>query len=461
MRRFFEPNAVAVIGASATEGRIGFEVLRSLLPVSDRIPVYPVNPHRKEILGLPVYESIVSLPQAPDLAVLAVAASAVPDTIRKCGERGVKRVVIVSGGFKELGKDGEEIEKRSVETARQYGIRIIGPNCVGILNGTNGMDTLFQPAYAMSRPKEGPVAIASQSGTYGLTLVEWLAEEGIGVSKFASIGNKADVGEMELLEYFGDDPATRVIGMYLEGLQDGRALMKLAEEIGRTKPIVMMKAGRTSSGVAAARSHTGSLAGEYRVFAGAMAQCGVIVADDVEEMFDIIKLLALQPLPKGGRVSMITNGAGPCVLASDLIEESRELSLARLSDATTETLRNQWPPYFVIGNPIDVTGSAEAAHYETGLRAMASDPGVDIMVPAFAMQDGPIAHTIEDLHRAFAEVNRLGKTMAAVAAGGAFTREQMLRSQHAGVPMLPTASRLVRALDKVVGYVQWRNAIPL
>jgi 3-hydroxypropionyl-CoA synthetase (ADP-forming) len=320
------------------------------------------------------------------------------------------------------------------------------------------MDTLFQPGYAMARPQAGPVAVASQSGTYGLTMVEWLAEEGIGVSKFISMGNKADVGELDLLPYFLDDPATKVIAMYLEGLQDGRAFMKLVAEVGRTKPIVVMKAGRTTSGVEAARSHTGSLAGEYRVFAGAMAQCGAILVDDVEEMFDVVKLLALQPLPRSGRVAMVTNGAGPCVLAADLIEESRDLELARLSEDTVGHLRKEWPPYFVVKNPIDITGSAEAIHYDTGLKAMALDPGIDIMVPTFAMQDGPVAHTVESLHDAFVEVNREGKTLLALAAGGPFTQAQMLRFQSNGIPALPTASRMIKALDKAVSYVRWRDA---
>jgi len=455
VRYFFEPNAVAVVGASSTEGRIGYEVVRSLLPVADRIPVYPINPRRREILGLRVYESVGSVPQVPDLAVLAVRADVVPQVIRECGEKGVKRVVIISGGFKELGEEEAEIEKRAVEAARAYRIRCIGPNCVGILNAANGMDTLFQPAYAMSRPQPGPVAMASQSGTYGLSLVEWLAEEGIGVSKFVSMGNKCDVNELDLLSYFGDDPQTRVIAMYLEGLEDGRAFMKLAERVGRVKPIVVMKAGRTPGGVVAARSHTGSLAGEYRVFAGAMAQCGVIVAEEVEELFDIVKLLALQPLPQGGRVAMITNGAGPCVLAVDFIEVSRDLQLAELSAGTVKTLEDQWPPYFVVKNPIDITGSAEATHYTIGLMAMAGDPGVDIMVPVFAMQDGPIAHTVEALHEAFVELNRQPKTLVALAAGGQFTRKQMRRFQSNGVPALPTAARTVTALDRIVAYTRW------
>ena len=455
MRYFFEPNGVAVVGGSATEGRIGYEVVRSLLPVADTIPIYPINPRRREILGLRVYETIRSVPHVPDLAVLVVRADVVPQAIRECGEKGVKRVVIISGGFKELGQEAAEIERKAVETARAYGIRCIGPNCVGILNAANGMDTLFQPAYAMSRPKPGPVAVASQSGTYGLTLVEWLAEEEIGVSKFVSMGNKCDINELDLLSYFGDDPETRVIAMYLEGLEDGRAFMKLAERVGRVKPIAVMKAGRTPGGVVAARSHTGSLAGEYRVFTGAMAQCGVIVAEDVEQLFDIVKILALQSLPKGGRVAMITNGAGPCVLAADFIEASRNLQLAELSADTVKALEEQWPPYFVVRNPIDITGSAEAEHYAVGLRAMTEDTGVDIMVPVFAMQDGPIAHTVEALHEAFVELNRQPKTLLALAAGGQFTREQMRRFQSNGVPALPTAARTIAALDRIAAYTCW------
>jgi acyl-CoA synthetase (NDP forming) len=428
--------------------------------VSHKIPIYPINPRRSEILGLPVYQSVSVVPQVPDLAVLVVRADDVPNTIRECGEKGVKRIVIISGGFKELGEQGAEVEKKAAETARAYGIRCIGPNCVGILNAANGMDTLFQPVYAMSRPQLGSVAVASQSGTYGLTLVEWLAEERIGVSKFVSMGNKCDVNELDILSYFRDDADTKVIAMYLEGLEDGRALLSLAREVSQVKPTVVMKAGRTARGVAAARSHTGSLAGEYRVFTGAMAQCGVIVADDVEEMFDIVKILALQPLPRGGRIAMITNGAGPCVLAADYIEESRSLQLAQLSPETVERLKDQWPPFFVVQNPIDITGSAEASHYVTGLEAMVQDPGVDIILPVFAMQDGPIAHTIETLHDSFVEINRQPKTLLALAAGGRFTNEQMRRFQSNGIPALTTATRAVAALDKIATYTRWLQARP-
>jgi acyl-CoA synthetase (NDP forming) len=309
----------------------------------------------------------------------------------------------------------------------------------------------------MERPGPGSIAILSQSGTYGATLLEWFAQEGLGVSKFASYGNRSDVDEVDLAGYLADDPDTGIMVFYVEGMQRPREFFGLAGRIGPKKPVLMLKGARTAAGARAAASHTGSIAGQFGSFSGAMAQCGVLLAEDSEELFDMAKLLCLQPFPAGGRIMMVTNGAGPCVIASDLVSESRFLSLARLGGPGADSLRKALPPFCVVGNPVDLTGSAEAGHFLTALEAVAADPAVDIILPVLVFQDAPLGLSAGGLAEAVRKVMAGGKTMAAVAGGGSFTRLQAARLQKAGMPVFPSARRAVRALEGVVRHSLWRG----
>lgn len=456
MRYFFEPRAVAIVGASSVPGKIGYEVLRSIVESGYRGAVYPINPNQTQILNLKTYPSLSQTPKPVDLAVIILTARAVPEAIKECGQAGVKGAVVISGGFRELGGEGVEIEKALVAVARQQGVRVIGPNCIGVLNSRNKLDTFFQPRDCMTRPQEGSVALLTESGTYGLALLEWLAEEGLGVSKFVSYGNKCDVSELDLLPFLAHDPDTQVIALYMEGTKDGAAFLKVAREVSRVKPVVLLKAGRTASGARAARSHTGALAGNFAVFAAAAARSGVLLADDLEQMFDVVKVLTMQPLPRGGAIAMVTNGAGPCVVAADAIEESRGVSLAKLSPKTVKVLQESFPPFFIVQNPVDVTGSGEASHYLQALQRLGEDPGVDILLPFFAMQDAPLAYTVDQLLDSLESLQAFGKTFIASAAGGEFTRAQGRKFQERGIPFIPTARRAITALDKVVAYARWR-----
>jgi 3-hydroxypropionyl-CoA synthetase (ADP-forming) len=335
-------------------------------------------------------------------------------------------------------------------------MRVIGPNCIGILSSESGLETFFQPLEMMARPGPGPIAILSQSGTYGATLLEWFAEEGLGVSKFASYGNGADVDELDLLEYLMRDPSTGLIVYYIEGMGRAREFAKMASVAGQSRPVLMLKGGRSGAGAAAASSHTGSIAGSFGPFEGAMAQSGAVLAADSEELFDLAKLFALQPEPSGGRVAMVTNGAGPCVVAADIISGSRWLSLARLSDGGAAALRERLPPYNVVGNPVDLTGSADAGSYRTALEVMARDPNVDVLMPVFVFQDAPLGFSADGLVPVMEAVNKMGKTVLAVAGGGPFTRRQSMRLQGAGVPVFPTAGRALAALEGLVRHSRWK-----
>ncbi|RLF97133.1 CoA-binding protein, partial [Thermococci archaeon] len=318
---FFEARSVAVIGASKTPGKIGHEILKNLALYEYKGKVYPVNPKEKEILGMKCYKTVSEIENEVELAVIAIPPKSVPGVVEECGRKGVRGIVIVSGGFKELGDEGREIEEQIVSIARKYGMRIIGPNCIGIYDSRSKIDTFFQSRERMMRPKEGAVSFITQSGTFGCSFLEWAAEEGIGVARFVSYGNRADVDEPELIEFLGEDERTRVIAVYMEGVGDGRRLMQSISKTSRRKPVLILKAGRTKAGSRVALSHTGWLAGEDRIFDSAIKQAGGIRAENMEELQDMIKALVKQPLPKGNRIGMVTNGAGPCVMAADSIVE--------------------------------------------------------------------------------------------------------------------------------------------
>ena len=438
---FFKARSVAVIGASTRPGKVGHEILRSLVEGEYKGRVYPVNPRAEEILGVKAYPSVLDIPDTVDLAVIVTPSKVAPRVVEECGRKGVKAIVIVSGGFKEVGREGAEIERRVVEIARSYGMRVIGPNCIGIFDSRTRLDTFFQSRERMVRPPPGPIAFLTQSGTFGCTLLEWAAEDGIGISKFVSYGNRSDVDEADLIEYLGEDPETKVIAIYTESVSDGRKLLKAARNVLPKKPIVILKAGRTEEGSRAALSHTGWLAGSYKVFSAAMRQVGVIEASDMEELYGISKALSMQPSACGPNVAMVTNGAGPCVMAADEISIT-PLKLAEYSEKTYEGLKRELPPYAQIGNPVDLTGSATSTDYEVALRHLGRDPNVDIIMPFFVFQDTPLD---EGIIRVVSDAKRYGKPIVAVAAGGPYTRRQSRRLEREGIPVFQSPRLAVRA----------------
>ncbi len=449
---FFRPKSIAVLGASSKAGKIGYEVLKNIIDAGYEYEIYPINRSADEILGKNAFKSILDVPSNVDLAVYALPAKYAPQTVLECGKKQVKGIVIISGGFKELKGEGIELERQTLENARKNNIRIIGPNCVGVLSPKGNFDTFFQPRYAMMRPKPGNISVLTQSGTFGLSILEWLAEEDLGVAKFVSYGNKADVDEIDMLRYLENDPETEIIALYVEGLKYGRHFAELAKKISKTKPIIMLKAGRTAKGAKAAHSHTGSIAGNDAVFFGAMKQSGVIVVPEIDEMLDIIRLLVLQPKPKGNRVAMVTNGVGPCVIAVDEIEMTKYLSLAEFKEESIEKLKSQLPDYCVFSNPLDLTGSAQASWYGHSLQIIKADENVDIIMPFFVFQDAPLSESIEELHEIMKKINDKEKTLVCIATGGEFTKIQIKRLRENGIPSVFPAKRAIEALNKVIWY---------
>ena len=445
---FFKAESVAVIGASATPGKIGYEVLRSLSQYGYKGHVYPITPKTEEILGLKCYPSILNLPEPPDLAVFTLSSTLIPDLLRACGEKGVKNVVIISGGFQELGGNYQMIQDKVVEIAKKYKIRVIGPNCIGVFNSKNKLDTFFQSRERMARPPPGPIAFLTQSGTFGCAMLEWTAESGVGISKFVSYGNRCDVDEADLIRYLGNDTDTKVIAIYLENIENGRKFMKAVQEALPKKPIVVLKSGRTDWGSRAARSHTGQLAGSYRVCEAVFKQSGLIEAKNFEELFDMAKALALQPPATGNKIAMVTNGAGPCVMAADACVE-RGLILAKYQSETIQKLKSTLPPYYIIENPIDLTGSASSRDYEIAIEHLAQDQTVDLIMPFFVFQDTPLDEKIVEI---IPEMMKYNKPIVCCATGGQYTKVQSAILERRGVPVFPIPERAVAAAYALVRY---------
>ncbi len=453
MEFFFNPESVAVIGASGKEGKIGYEIMNSLKHT--KVKIYPVNKKEKEIMGYRCYESILDVKDKIDLSIIVLGARDTQQAVEECGKKGVKGIIIISGGFKELSQEGEIIENNIREIAKKYGMRIIGPNCIGVFSSSSGFDTFFQARDAMKRPGPGPVAFLTQSGTYGVTLLELMEETSIGVSKFVSFGNKVDVNEIDMLEYLENDNDTGIIALYLESFSNARKFAEISKRVSKKKPIVILKAGRSSEGTRAAKSHTGSLAENYSIFLGSMKQSGVIVVEDIEEMVDVIKILAKQPNINGGKVMLITNGAGPCVVTADEIGKSKILKLAQLNDEENEKLKKILPEYSIISNPLDLTGSATPEWYKKSMEILESSNNIDVFVLYFVIPNAPIYRNINELYELFRI--KWKKPVIAVMAGGEFTTKVSKDLEKMNIPVITTARRLVNALEKVVEYSGWKN----
>ncbi|MCC6148026.1 MAG: CoA-binding protein, partial [Anaerolineaceae bacterium] len=372
LKPFFAPDGVALIGTSANPGKLSFGILRNMIEGEYRGGVYPVNPRHLEILGKPCYPNIESVPEPVDLAVIALPATSVPETIEACGRRGIKAAIIISGGFRETGPQGLELENLCVKTARKYRMRLIGPNCVGTLDLYSGVNTTFIKGI----PPKGSIGFLSQSGAICGAVVDYVLDKDIGFSNLASLGNMADVNETDVIEYLSTDPNTKVIAAYLEGIQDGRRFMDIAQKISRLKPIVILKVGRSEAGARAVSSHTGSLAGSHTAYQAAFQQSGIIEVDTAAELFDVCIGLAYLPVPKGNRTVIVTNSGGPAALASDSLAVNG-MRLANLGDKTQSLLREQLSPAAQVGNPVDMLGGAEPQEYDLALKDCLADPGVD------------------------------------------------------------------------------------
>lgn len=450
-----------MIGASRERGTIGAEIFHNLLENGFQGIVYPINPNATSVQSVRAYPSVRDLPEAVDLAIIVVPAAHVEKVLETCGQKGVKAAVVISAGFKEIGGVGVERERRLVEIARRYGMRLVGPNCLGVLNTEPAvrMDATFAPTY----PPAGWVAFSSQSGALGLAVLEVAAKLNIGISQFVSVGNKAEVSGNDLLEFWEHDPGTRIILLYLESFGNPQRFLEIARRVGRVKPIVAVKSGRTRAGTRAAASHTGSLAGADTAVSALCTQAGVIRTDTMEELFDVAMLLANQPVPLGPRVGIVTNAGGPGIMASDACE-TNGLEVVTLADETIAALREFLPPEASTRNPVDMIASAAPDSFERAIRLVANDPNVDsilaLYVPPVVTRPLDIAMAIvrgnEAAKRDARERGAVPKPLLTCFMGSHGVPEGLRSLNEGHVPSYAFPESAAIALVNAVRYGRWR-----
>jgi acetyl coenzyme A synthetase (ADP forming)-like protein len=444
IRLFFEPESVAVIGASRDPSKTGHVILKNIVEGGYKGRIYPINPSASEILGLKCYKSVLEVPENIDLAVVVVPARLVPSVIDELGVKKVKAAVIISGGFRETGtQEGRRLEEELKNKAISNNVRVLGPNCQGVNNPHVGLCA----SWPLIRSR-GPLAIVSQSGTIAAAFELWAEEEGIGVSKMAALGNKIDVDETDLLEYLRDDAETRAIAMYIESVRDGRRFLRVATETSLKKPVVVLKSGRTPSGVRAVASHTGSLAGSYAIYYSAFRKAGIAVADTIEELYDIAKGLALLPRTDGERIQIVTSSGGSGIVSVDYAE-MLGLRLASLEESSRESLRSELPTHCIVGNPLDLTGDADAERYDKVLKVLVKDPNIDVILTIFG---DPIPGASEVIKKWF----NSGKTIVPVYIGGGSVEVVERRKMHESrIPTFKTPERAVKVVKALVDYTRF------
>ena len=450
LERFFMPASIAVVGASRNPQKLGYVLLDNLQRARYRGRLYPVNPKAERILGLTCHATVATLDETPDLAVLTVPARAVAQVLEECGQRGVRAAVVITAGFRETGPEGARAEEVLVAVARRYGIRLVGPNSVGIINTSIGMNATF----AETAPVQYEVGMLSQSGAVAAAILDWARSIGLGFSKFVSLGNMADLTDVDFLEFLGGDPETKIIVGYLEGITDGRRMMDVARRITPSKPVIVIKVGGTQAGARAAASHTGALATSDAVVDAAFRQVGIVRAATMAELFDYTLCFAYAPAPAGPRVAVVTNAGGPGVMASDAIERLG-LKLARLSPEREQALRERLPAAAATANPIDVLGDGDAERYQAVLEVLRDDPSVDAIValltPQRMTEPERIARVISYIAR------EQTKPLIAVFMGGEAVGRARALLDEARVPVYAYPERAVRALAAMVQYGSYRR----
>jgi len=424
----FSPSTVAVVGASTNPDKIGNIVLRNILQSGYRGKVFPINPNALEILGLKAYARISDVNEQVDQAIINIPAKSVLESLVECGDKGVKSVVVISAGFKEVGYDGAQLEKQCVDVCRKYGMRMLGPNVVGYIDTWTPINATFAPKMAL----KGTIGLASQSGALCTSILDWSRQAGIGFSMFISVGNKADLTESDMLEIMSADPETRVIVIYIESVVNGPRFLDVARRVTRKKPVVVLKSGVSEAGARAASSHTGALAGSDVAVETSFSQMGILRAHSLSELFDLAIALSSQPVPKGDRLAVVTNAGGPGVLTADAVE-THGLKMASLTPRTITKLRENLSPEAAVNNPVDVVGDANIDRYSFALRTVLDDPNVDSML---ALMSPVAVLPPEKLAELLVSVKKEGidKPVLSVLIGGDTMQKAHDHLMAAGVP---------------------------
>lgn len=451
LEAIFAPQSVAVVGASPDPTRLGHQVLKNIIDHGYQGAIYPIHPRASSVLERPAYPSVLDVPEPVDLAVIVIPTQYVIEVADQCGKKGVKGLIVITAGFKEVGGKGKNLERQLLEVVQQYQMRMVGPNCLGVIDTVNKLNASF----AALMPNEGEIAFMSQSGALCTAILDWSKPQGIGFSRFVSLGNKADVDEVSLLQAWEEDSNSKVILAYLEGISDGPGFMEAARKVTRTTPVVAIKSGVTEAGTRAASSHTGSLTGSESAYEAAFAQSGIIRARSMGELFDLAKLFSYQPIIQGSRIAIVTNAGGPGIIATDATERSGVVRMATFTPETIAQLQQKLPPTANVYNPIDVIGDARSDRYRVAIQAALEDSGVDGMVVLLTPQAGT---DVEEVARVVAELaTTYGKPvvtsfMGAMSLGPSL---EILNQNH--IPNYTFPERAVQSLSSMVRYSEARR----
>jgi len=455
LEALFKPASVAVVGAAREPGKVGYQILKNLLDSGYGGRIYPINPRAESILDVRCYPSLLDVNETIDLGVVVVPSQAVPKVAEEAGTKKVKVLVVISAGFKEVGQAGARLEREVLAICKKHGMRLIGPNVLGVIDTFTPLNASFAP----EAPLRGSIAFLSQSGALCTAVLDWSLQEGIGFSKFVSLGNKADVEEVDLLPILAEDPDTRVILMYLEGIRDGRRFVDVTREVGHKKPVIVLKSGVTQAGTRAVSSHTGSMAGSDLAYDVALRQAGVTRVRTTEELFDLAETFATQPVPDGPNVAIFTNAGGPGILATDA-SERQGLRLAPITPTMEQRLREKLPSTASFHNPIDVLGDATAERYAFALDTVLSSQdvhsGLVILTPQAVTEPERTAEQIALAKKRFPD-----KPLVTAFVGGRTIEGAVKILSDAKIPSYPFPERAVYPLAALVGYGEYLRSSKL
>ncbi len=449
-KELIHPESIAVVGASSNSKKVGNAVLKNIIEGGFEGPIFPINPKSESILNIKCYPSLVDVPDSIDCAVIVVNRNIVPSVMKDCGKKNVKAAIVISSGFGETNEEGKKAQKELVGQARLAKITMMGPNCLGLINPWHKLNA----AFGLSINEPGGIALVSQSGALITSIQDWAKENKIGFSLIASIGNKAAIDEVDFFEYLKNDKKTKVIAAYLEDISRGQEFMRIAERVGKIKPLVILKSGRTQAGAKAASSHTGSLAGSDAAYECAFQRLGVIRAQSIEHLFDVSTALSYQPLPKGNRIAVFTNAGGPGIMMSDALEMSG-LEVVNIDEKTKISLSKLLPPSASVNNPIDVLGDADKKRYGNSLSCVLESKSVDgviaILTPQRMTNDSAIAEEIVKISKKYS------KPIMTCFMGGETVEEGVKILQENNIPQYSVPSRAAKAMSEMVKYNKYKS----
>ncbi len=455
LKYVFEPKSIALFGASPTPNKVSNVILKTLIEGGFPGKLYPLNPKYEQVAGIKCYPDLNAVKKQVDCAIIATPAATVPEILKQCVAWNVKGIVLITAGFSEAGEEGKKLENEVKAICDKNNVALIGPNCLGVHNPATRIDSIFLPIYKLQRPKPGNIAFITQSGAIGSTIVDLAAYNGIGISKFVSYGNAAVIDEVDLLEYLENDPKTKTIVAYIEGAKDGRRLYETMKRINKKKPIIALKAGKFARSGEAAKSHTGNIAGSYLAYRAAFKQAKVVEADSIEDLFDFMKMFS-QPLPKGNKIAVVTNGGGMGVLTADSIELN-ELPFASFSEVTKQELKKILPDFGNVGNPLDLIAEADAEKYARAIELFMQDDNVDVIIVIALLQTPPMDERVLNILIKASDERK--KPIAVISLGGEYTENYQRHLNMYDVPSYSSPNAAIKTMKKLIEYSNYRKSL--